>query len=218
MLKKGRFITFEGAEKSGKSTQARLLIEYLEKKGYEVVFVREPGSTKIGEKIRHLLLDVEHQEMSILTEMLLYMAARAQLVREVIRPALVKGAIVLCDRFYDSTLAYQGFGCGLDKGVIKAVNNVATEGMKPDLTLLLDFFKSCDSLKREACRDRIEMRSDLFHERVKKGYFALAKIEPERIKIIKVQDNLDKTQELIREIVNQCLLKKSSARIQPSHF
>ncbi len=211
-LEKGRFITFEGSEKSGKSTQAQLLSGYLKEKGYETVFVREPGSTRIGEKIRHLLLDVEHQEMSILTEMFLYMAARAQLMEEIIKPALSKGAVVLCDRFYDSTLAYQGFGGGLDRGMIKTVNDVATSVIKPDLTLLLDFFQSEASLKKESCRDRIEMRPDLFHERVKMGYFELAKKEPGRIKVVKVAQSRDETQRLIREIVDQCLSKKSCAR------
>lgn len=212
---KGKFITFEGSEKSGKSTQAELLVPYLRKKGYETVFVREPGSTQIGEKIRCLLLDINHQEMFILTEMLLYMAARAQLVEEVIKPALNAGAIVLCDRFYDSTLAYQGFGAGLDQDVIRAVNDVATDAVKPDLTLLLDFFMSAESLKKESCRDRIEMRSDSFHELVKQGYFELAKQEPERIKVVKVAQSLNETQNLIREIVDQCLLKKSSGKTQP---
>lgn len=217
ILEKGRFITFEGSEKSGKSTQAELLAQYLKEKGHETVFVREPGSTRIGEKIRCLLLDVDHQEMFILTEMLLYMAARAQLVEEIIKPALARGAIVLCDRFYDSTLAYQGFGAGLDQDVIKTVNRVATNAIKPDLTLLLDFFMSAESLRNESKRDRIEMRSDSFHERVKQGYFELAKQEPSRIKIVKVAQSLNETQSLIREIVDQCLLKKSSGKTQPYH-
>lgn len=209
---KGKLITFEGAEKSGKSTQAELLAEYLKEKGYETVFVREPGSTRIGEKIRRLLLDVEHQEMFPLAEMLLYMAARAQLVEEIIKPALKRGVIILCDRFSDSTFAYQGFGCGLDLEMIASVDSAATSSIKPDLTLLLDFFKSKDSLKKEVSRDRIEMRSDLFHERVKSGYFELAKKEPRRIKIVKVAEKVEETQRLIREIVDQCLLKKSHSR------
>lgn len=208
MKKGGRFITFEGPEKSGKSTQAELLLKYLKDKGYDVVFVREPGSTKIGEKIRQVLLDKKNTGMSLITEMLLYMSARAQLVEEVIKPALARGCIVLCDRFQDSTICYQGFGCGLDIGMINRVGLVATDAIKPHLTLLLDFWKSKAHLKNQKNPDRIEMRSDLFHCKVKKGYFYLAKKEPGRIKIIKVEDDLNETQAKIREAVEKCLLKR----------
>ena len=206
---RGKFITFEGPEKSGKSTQARLLSRYLKKKGFKVLCIREPGFTVIGEKIRKLLLDKKNSRMSVMTEMLLYMAARAQLIQEVIRPALKKGLVVLCDRFQDSTLAYQGFGCGLDKDVIKTIGSFVTREIRPDLTLLLDFWQSRENLKNQKALDRIEMRPDSFHQRVMKGYFVLAKNEPRRIKVIKVQQNRDQTQLLIREIVLPCLLKKS---------
>jgi dTMP kinase len=215
---KGMFITFEGPEKSGKSTQACLLSQYLKAKGFKTLFIREPGSTLIGEKIRKVLLDKKNRRMAAMTEMLLYMAARAQLIQEVIRPALERGFIVLCDRFQDSTLAYQGFGCGLDIGTIGKVGNFVTEGITPDLTLLLDFWQSQKHLKNQKAPDRIEMRPDSFHQRVKKGYFALAKKEPKRIKVIKVQKNRDQTQQMVREIVDQCLLKRSSVRKAPSFF
>ena len=152
---RGKFITFEGPEKSGKSTQACLLSRYLKKRGFKILFIREPGFTAIGEKIRKLLLDKKNSRMSVMTEMLLYMAARAQVVQEVIRPALEKGFIVLCDRFQDSTLAYQGFGCGLDKNVIKTIGSFVMQEIKPDLTLLLDFWQSRENLKNQNALDRI---------------------------------------------------------------
>ena len=208
-VKKGIFITFEGPEKSGKSTQAKLLTEYLESLGYKTVFVREPGSTKIGEKIRLLLLDKDNDEMGLVAEMFLYSAARAQLIEEVVKPALNEGMIVLCDRFLDSTIAYQGCGGGLKLSLIKQVGRVATDGMKPDLTLLLDFWQSVDHLKNQKEPDRIESRPDAYHERVRKGYFALARQEPGRIKVVRVRENREDTQNEIRELVRQCLSKKS---------
>jgi len=209
---KGRLITFEGPEKSGKSTQAKLLSRYLKKRGYRTLFVREPGSTLIGEKMRRILLDKGNAGMSVAAEMLLYMAARAQLVEQVIGPALKRGCIVLCDRFLDSTLAYQGFGCGVDIGLIKKIGALAAAGIKPDLTLLLDFWQSRSYLKNHKSPDRIEMRCDAFHRRVRKGYFLLAKNEPRRIKVVCVQKDLNETQAIIREIVDRCLLKRSSDR------
>lgn len=210
-MRQGYFITFEGPEKSGKSTQAKLLSRYLKKRGYRTVFVREPGSTGIGEKVRRLLLDTKHKEMLEMPEMLLYMAARAQLVEEVIKPALKKGWIVLCDRFLDSTIAYQGYGCGLNKDVIKQVGALATSGVKPDLTFLLDFWASSENLRNHKTPDRIEMRPDAFHQRVRRGYFELAKQEPRRIRVVRVEESKEETQAKIREIVS-CLLSKSSGR------
>jgi len=207
-MKLGKFITFEGPEKSGKSTQAKLLSEYLKDKGYKVIFLREPGSTEIGESIRQILLDTKHQGMSEMTEMLLYMAARAQIVEELVKPSLKKGFIVLCDRFLDSTLAYQGYGCGLDKNSILSVGRLATSGIKPDLTLLLDFWASSENLKNHKAPDRIEMRSHSFHSRVRRGYFELAKKFPRRIRIVKVEDKIETTQGKIREIVLKCLLPR----------
>jgi len=208
-MTRGKFITFEGPEKSGKSTQAKLLSRYLKKRGFKTLFVREPGSTKIGEEIRLLLLDKKNTDMVLMTEMLLYMSARAQLIEEVIRPALKRGTIVLCDRFQDSTLAYQGFGAGLDTGLIAEIGSFVRDGIKPDLTLLLDFGQSRAHLKNQQAPDRIEMRPDAFHRRVKKGYFILAKKEPRRIKVVRVQPDRGDTQKAIREIVEKCLLKKS---------
>ncbi len=211
-MKRGLFITFEGVEKSGKSTQARLLCAYLRRKGYKTLFIREPGSTVISEKIRRLLLDKRHGRMAVIAEMLLYMAARAQLVEEVIRPALAGGKIVVCDRFLDSTIAYQGFGCGLTVEHIRRIGRIATGGLTPDLTLLLDFWQSGEHLKNEKSRDRIEARPDAFHRRVKRGYTALAGQESGRIKVVRVRDNRHATQARIRVIVDTCLSGRSSVR------
>jgi len=133
---KGKFITFEGSEGSGKSTQAKLLLVYLHSRGIPAILIREPGSTKISEKIRKILLDPENKEMFDEAEMLLYMASRAQLVRELIIPQLKKGKFVICDRFLDATICYQGYGGGLNIGLIKLVGKFATKCLKPDLTFL----------------------------------------------------------------------------------
>jgi dTMP kinase len=212
MRRRGVFITFEGTEKSGKSTQAKLLSQYLEGLGHKTIFLREPGSTKIGEKIRQILLDKGNDEMALIAEMLLYAAARSQLIFEVIGPALDQGVIVLCDRFLDSTLAYQGYGSGLGLDLIRQVGLIATNGIEPDLTLLLDFWRSADHLRSQAAPDRIERRPDAYHDRVKRGYFSLARREPGRIKVIRVREDRDDTQKEIREVVHRCLLKKLKVR------
>lgn len=211
-MKRGFFITFEGAEKSGKSTQARLLCAYLRREGHRPLFIREPGSTVIGEKIRRLLLDKRNGRMSVTVEMLLYMAARAQIVEEVIRPALAQGKTVVCDRFLDSTIAYQGFGCGLAVGPIRHLGRLVTGGLNPDLTLLLDFRQSGEHLKNEKARDRIEARPDAFHRRVKKGYKTLAAQESRRIRVVRVRDDRYATQARIRALVDICLSGRSSAK------
>lgn len=201
----GKFITFEGSEGSGKSTQARLLCGYLRQKGLAVILLREPGSTPIGEKIRKVLLDPVNKKMTLVTEMFLYMVARAQLVEEVIKPALKKGKFVVCDRFLDATLAYQGYGAGLDLGLIRRIGALATQGIKPDLTFLMDILPE-EGLRRVGRnKDRIEQRKISFHRRVRRGYFALARKEPKRIKIIPVQKLRNHTQELIRSYVGELL-------------
>src|SRR3989338_2255774 len=138
VMRKGKFITFEGSEGSGKSTQAMLVYQHLKRQRKPVLFIREPGGVKISEAIRNILLNVENKSMTDEAEMLLYMAARAQLVGEVILPALKKGKIVLCDRFLDSTIVYQGYGNGVNLDAIKSVGKFATRGIAPDLTLLFD--------------------------------------------------------------------------------
>ncbi len=205
MIKKGKFITFEGSEGCGKSTQSRLLSAYLENKGYSVVYLREPGGTKISEKIREILLDAKNNAMSSVCEMLLYMSARAQIVEEVIKPALAQGKVVISDRFLDSTLAYQGYGLGMDINVINDIGNIATQGIKPDLTVLLDVPLEKGLGYREGVKDRIEQRPLAYHSRVRKGYFKLARLEPNRMKIVKVDEDKSVTQEKIRELVDKLL-------------
>ena len=203
---KGKFITFEGSEGCGKSTQSRLLFDYLKAKGKRVIYLREPGATKISEKIRDILLDARNEGIVPETEMLLYMAARAQIVGEVILPALKNGKIVICDRFLDSTLAYQGYGLGMDIDLIKRVGEFTTRGITPDLTLFLDLAVKHGLKHRQANLDRIEMRSVNYHQRVRCGYLKLAKQEPKRIKIVKVEKDKFTTQSKIRELAEKYVL------------
>jgi dTMP kinase len=202
-MKRGKFITFEGSEGCGKSTQSKLLYGYLKDKGLDVVVMREPGGVKISEKIRKLLLDVNNDSISPVCEMLLYMAARAQVVDKLIKPALRKGKIVICDRFLDSTIAYQGFGLGLDIKAIRFIGNIATQGIKPDLTIFLDLAVKKGLQHRKHSLDRIEKRALSYHRRVRNGYFKLAASEPRRIKIAKVEKDLDLTQKRVRELVEK---------------
>ena len=200
---RGKFITFEGSEGCGKSTQSRLLFDYLKAKGKRVIYLREPGATKISEKIRDILLDARNEGIVPETEMLLYMAARAQIVGEVILPALKTGKIVICDRFLDSTLAYQGYGLGMDIDLIKMVGEFTTRGITPDLTLFLDLAVKHGLKHRQANLDRIEKRSVNYHQRVRLGYLKLAKQEPQRIKIVKVEKDKFTTQSNIRELAGK---------------
>ena len=199
----GRFITFEGSEGCGKSTQSRMLYDYLKSKGKKVVYLREPGATKVSEKIRDILLDAKNDAMLPECEMLLYMAARSQIVGEIIKPHLAKGFIVICDRFLDSTIAYQGYGLGMDIDFIKSVGKFATLAIKPDLTIFLDLPVHRGLCHRNGCKDRIEKRSLAYHLRVRRGYLSLAHKEPKRIKIVKVEKNKDLTQVKVREMVNK---------------
>jgi dTMP kinase len=198
---KSKFITFEGSEGCGKSTQSEMLFSYLKAKGNKVVYLREPGGVKLSETIRTILLDPKNR-ISAQAETLLYMAARAQVVEEIIKPELEAEKIVVCDRFLDSTITYQGFGLGIDIKLIKSLGNFATQGIKPDLTILLDLPVKSGLKHRQHCCDRIEQRSISYHEKVRKGYLTLAKQEPQRIKIVKVLEDKFKTQAKIREIVN----------------
>jgi len=200
---RGKFITFEGSEGCGKSTQSRMLSRYLKGRGCKVVYIREPGGTKISEKIREILLNPKNKKISTNCEMLLYMAARVQIVEEVIRPALLGGKIVICDRFLDSTVVYQGFGLGIDIQLIKKVGIFATGGLKPHLTILLDLPVRDGLKKRGSSKDRIERRPYSYHLRVRKGYLKLAAQETNRIKVIKVENNKNKTQNKIREAVEK---------------
>ena len=187
----GLFVTFEGGEGSGKTTQLKALLTHLRSLDRDVVETRDPGGTAIGNQVRGLLLDGENARMAALAELFLYEASRAQLVQEVIRPALAENRIVLCDRFTDSTVAYQGYGRGLDRDLIGRLNHLAANGLRPDLTLLLDLDPAVglarvskrliDSRLR---RDRLEDERLEFHQRVQVGYRALASEEPGRLMVL----------------------------------
>jgi dTMP kinase len=204
---RGKFITFEGPEGSGKSTHTRLLCKYLKTKGKKIIYVREPGSTEIGEKIRRILLDVKNKKMSDICEMCLYMAARTQLIKELILPALKQGKIVISDRFLDATIAYQGYGGGLDIDLIKKIGRLSTCGIKPDLTILLDTETKKGLNQAGKVKDRIEKKSILYHKRVRRGYLKLAKKEPGRIKVVSQDVKIHKTQTRIRKLVDRTVKK-----------
>lgn len=184
MTIKGKFITFEGSEGCGKSTQSRFLVDHLKAEGFPVKLVREPGGVVISEKVREILLDKKNTQMNKECETLLYMAARAQLVEEVLIPELQQGTIVVCDRFLDSTVAYQGYGCGVAVETIRAMGLFATKGIEPDLTFFLDLPTEEGLRRRGTERDRIELRSVEYHERVRAGYHAIAQGAPQRVVVI----------------------------------
>ncbi len=180
-MKNGYFISFEGIDGSGKSTQIKRLKAYLEEKGYDVVVTREPGGTEIGEKIRKIILDPRNRNMSDMTEALLYAASRAQHVSEVILPAVEQGKIVICDRFVDSSIAYQGYGRKMGD-CIKIINRYAAGGIAPDITFLMKL--GTDAVDRRIGnrrKDRIELETEEFYKRVSAGYDALTSAFPERI-------------------------------------
>ncbi len=207
----GLFITFEGPEGSGKTTQIRLLAEWLRHSGCDVLTTREPGGTRIGDAIRALLLDPDHDEMSPAAEILLFSASRAQLVSEVIRPQLERDGVVVCDRFADSTLAYQGHGRGLDLDALREITLFATGGLTPDLTVCLDL-PAAEGLARKRGADaaewnRMEREQLAFHERVRAGYHALAAEAPARWVIIDAMQPVAAIQEQIRAEVTAKQLK-----------
>ncbi|MBS6416020.1 MAG: dTMP kinase [Collinsella intestinalis] len=186
MSSRGLFITVEGIDGCGKSTQARLIAAAFEAAGHDVLRLREPGGVKISEQIRAILLDPANAEMGDVCELLLYEAARAQLVHQVIRPALAAGKTVVCDRFYDSTTAYQAFADGLDRNMVSQANELAVDGCRPDLTLVFDLPVE-DALRRRSGReaeDRLELKGLEFQERVAAGFRAVAADEPDRVKLI----------------------------------
>ncbi len=214
-MTKGLFITFEGTEGCGKSTQLELLARRIRSIGHRVRTLREPGGTPIGEEIRHTLKHSKANEaMTSEAELLLMNASRAQLVREVIRPALDGGDIVLCDRFYDSTTAYQGYGRQLDLKMVEAVVNMAVGEIRPGLTLLLTVPPEVSELRRlfrqstmPFIRDRIEEADKQFFQRVARGYEVIAATEPKRVRVVDGAESVEVVCEKIWEIVNPLLPK-----------
>ncbi|KPK38675.1 MAG: hypothetical protein AMJ78_09640 [Omnitrophica WOR_2 bacterium SM23_29] len=198
---RGIFITFEGPEGSGKSTHSKLLCDFLKRRGHKVIHVREPGGTKVSEAVRKLLLDKKNKGMTSACELFLFLACRAQIVNEVIMPALKKGYIVVCDRFQDATVAYQGYGAGLDLKLIEETGKIATKGLKPDLTILLDV-ETRKGLLRAGIKDRVELKPYGYHRRVRQGYLKLAKREPKRIALICADGKLKEVQDKIRKVVS----------------
>jgi dTMP kinase len=180
------FISIEGIEGAGKSTQVKLLTGRLVESGFDATATFEPGGTAIGRRIREILLDVNHAGMDAVTELLLYNAARAEHVNKVIRPALAAGKVVVTDRFTDSTMAYQGFGRGLDRRIITQLDEPVTGGLRPDLTVLLDMDVRLGLGRNLAARkvDRLELESVEFHERVRRGFLELAAAEPRRFRVV----------------------------------
>lgn len=211
-LKRGKFITLEGPEGCGKSTHARLLFNYLRRKGCKCVLTHEPGGTFLGERIRKILLDPATKGMSAVCETLLFEASRAALVEKIIIPSILKGLIVICDRFSDATFVYQGLAGKQDLKTLKTINEYSTRDIKPDLTILLDIEAEEGLRRARKARDgkpfrwdRMERKSLAYHKAVRKGYLKLAGREKKRIKAIKTQDDISKTQELIRREVLRIL-------------
>ena len=201
-MMKGIFITFEGIDGCGKSTQSELLKNYLESNGKDFLFVREPGGTEIGERIREILLDKKNTQMTARTELLLFEAARAQITDEVIKPALDEGKIVLCDRFFDSSSAYQGMARGMGMDFVSGLNMAATGGLKPDITFFFDISAE-EALERRGKRgeasDRIELAGLKFQEDVRKGYLELAANSEGRIVTIDAKLGIDEIFEQIKD-------------------
>jgi len=210
-----RFITFEGGDGTGKTTQLKALESHLTARGKSCIVTREPGATSLGKLIRQILLEVREQTIASPTELFLYLADRAQHIREIVGPAIEQGKIVLCDRYTDSTLAYQGYGRGIDHGLLRRLNDMASQGIRPDLTFLFDCpvelglsrtaqrqFQTAPGGKRE---DRFEREKIEFHERVRAGFLALARAEPDRFWVIDASRSVQEISEEIKTVVDRRL-------------
>lgn len=204
------FITLEGIEGSGKTTQIKLLVSVLQAKGYDCLFTREPGATRIGEKIRAILLDSNHTAMLPITELLLYEADRAQHVREVIEPALAANKVVVSDRFFDATTVYQGYARGYDLKIIEQMHRMVLGQLNPDLTIVLDLpvdsglARAWERIRNQdgsLSEDRFEKENLLFHEKVRQGYLTLASLEPERFRVIDASGDPETVHENVVEVV-----------------
>ncbi len=215
---KGLFITFEGVEGSGKTTQISRLAEWLEHRGRIVLRTREPGGTPAGEQIRQVLLDHRNMALTAHTEAFLVLAARAQHLHEVIRPALAQGAIVLCDRFADSTLAYQGYGRGLNVASLRRLNRLATQGLEADLTILFDVPVATGLARRRNHRhnNRLDLESDAFHMRIRKGFLRLARREPDRIKVVDASVSPVRVSDAVIQVVTPLIPRRPTSRTLPA--
>lgn len=202
---RGRLVTVEGVDGAGKSTHVAMLRAYLTERGVPHLYVREPGGTVGGERLRLLLLDPAGAEWHPVAEALLFAAARAQLVHERLRPALQAGTLVLCDRYVDSSLAYQGFAAGAGVEVVRAINEYATAGLRPDLTILFDLGPAAARARRDRAPDRVERRGEAFHTRVREGYLALARAEPDRFVVIDASRPVEEVQRRARAALEPLL-------------
>ena len=211
-MTKGIFITFEGPEGCGKSTQAKLIYDYLKARGFDCVHTREPGGTEAGERIRRILLHSKDINISDLTELFLFEANRSQITTELIRPSLARKSIVICDRFSDATASYQGYGGNIPIRAIKTLDSIATGGLVPDLTILLDI-DTLTGLKRAKAKgiDRMESKDIAYHKRVRAGYLKLARQHPKRMKVIKVTGGIGRTQDAVRREVEFVIQKYKRA-------
>lgn len=201
------FITIEGPDGGGKTTQMNMLVPALEERGLDIIRTREPGGTDIGDQIRSVIMDMKNKSMDPRAEILLFCASRAQLVSELIWPSLASGKIVLCDRYADSTMAYQGYGHGLDRTALKNLLEFATGGLKPDLTILLDISAEAGLRRRITNHDEWNRMDDYalqFHERVRKGYLEMASAEPERFAVI----HADRSKEEIHDEIVSVIMRK----------
>lgn len=204
MQNKGLFITFEGADGCGKTTQLKLLAEFLKEKGFEVLITREPGGKGLGEKIREILLNYDG-DVSPNCESFLFLADRAQHIDTIVKPAVEAGKIVLCDRHTDSTLAYQGYGRGVDLDRLKMLNKLATRGFVPDLTFVFDIDVETSMSRVGKEKDRMESAGIEFHQKVREGYLEIAKAEPERVKVLNAKNSIEGIFEQVKKIIENVL-------------
>lgn len=214
----GIFITFEGGDGAGKTTQLDLLCSTLSERGYDVVKLHEPGGTELGEQIRRVLLEDRREEMDPRAELMLFEAARAQLVSRVIRPALVQGKVVVCDRFCDSTVAYQGYGRHLGAELVDQANKAVTQGLEPDCTILLEVpvqagLERAKAASANGTGDRMEQAGTPFHERVGEAFEALAREHAERFVVIDARGTLEEVAAAVMQTIEPLLEKKGCARV-----
>lgn len=207
-MNKGIFIVLDGPDGCGKTTQAELLCAFLKARNCDVLHIREPGGTRIGEKIRDILLSPEHAEMAVTAELFLYMASRAQLVEEVIKPALLSGKIVISERFLSSSIVYQGIAGGLGKKNVEDSGRLACQGVKPDVIFILDIAAREGLVRIKRGLDRMERKQLTFHEQVRRGFLSLAKENPRNVKIIDSSGSIEQIHLQIRQYADKLICRK----------